>query len=92
MSGAGSPEPGRTPGSGRLVAPDGRIPVGYGLPWWVDTEHYLSADETRSLGSWALGEAGDPCPLCGVRRATDRAHIVRKGMGGSKEDGPQVFI
>lgn len=67
-------------------------PVGYGLPGWLDTDVYLSAPELRSLGEFCIGEIGDVCPVCRVRRATDRAHMARKGMGGSREEGPTIAI
>lgn len=68
------------------------VPVGYGLPWWLDTDVYLSADEVRSLGTFCLGSPGDRCPVCMERVATDRAHIARKGIGGSKHEGPSIAL
>lgn len=65
--------------------------MGYGLPGWLDTDRYLTADETRALGA-QLARPVTPglCPACHRRPPTDKAHIARKGMGGSREGGPMV--
>jgi hypothetical protein len=65
--------------------------VGYGLPWWLDTVRYLTADETRALGDQlARTTVHALCPACHKRPATDKAHIARKGMGGQRQGGPMV--
>ena len=67
-------------------------PVGYGLPVWLDTALYLSADEVRALGSFEIGSR-DRCafPGCGLW-PIEAAHIARKGAGGQKHDGPQILV
>jgi hypothetical protein len=69
------------------------IPVGHGLPGWLDTRVYFSADETRRLFRDRLGVEG----LCTLNpNHTGRiegAHIVRKMMGGRKGgEGPMVLL
>ena len=71
-----------------------RPPIGYGLPAWLDTRVYLSADETRAMGEWDRGNSRY-CSRCGVSgHHTERAHIVRKGAGGKPKGttGPTVRL
>lgn len=76
-------------------------PVGSGLPIWLDTEHYLSADETRQLPSTDIQSpfGRSLCLLCAALRLkqntpTQKAHVARKQMGGRKKgtDGPQARL
>jgi len=57
---------------------------GYGLPCWLPSD-YLTADETRALGELDLWASQTTCSCCGKApdyRGLQRAHIIRKGMGG----------
>jgi len=69
-------------------------PVGYGLPAWLDTDEYMTADEVRALGETEHMQPSRVCPVCCSMRATDRAHVVRKGMGGKPKGttGPTVMV
>lgn len=74
------------------------IPVGYGLPVWLDTDVYLSADEVRDLGSYEIGtRAACAFPGCNGYKI-EAAHVARKGMGGvplkdgKPHDGPQLLV
>lgn len=64
----------------------GDVPVGSGLPAWLDTEKFLSADETRDLGESIVLSARHiytgKCLICDAAPATDKAHVARKQMGG----------
>lgn len=78
------------------------VPVGHGLPVWLDTELYLSADETRLMPNvchwpedysvnWRTGR----CPICHGWKTLQRAHIVRVGSSGARKsgtDGPQIGV
>lgn len=70
------------------------VPVGYGLPGWLDTETFLSADETRALGQLVVYLEDGKCCRCKNRPAKEMAHIARKGMGGQQKgkDGPRVAL
>ncbi len=71
------------------------VAVGYGLPYWLDTEKYLSADETRALGEVVVGQSWRCSrPGCTEWRKIERAHVVRKGAGGKKKGttGPTVCM
>lgn len=71
---------------------DSVIPVGQGLPSWVDTSVYLSADETRELPDADCGDAA-VCSRCfGRPMWTEKAHVARKQMGGRKKAGPTVRL
>lgn len=72
------------------------IPVGSGMPSWLDTTTYLAADETRALPSVRLGGFG-VCLICGQPPgpptfALEGAHIATKQAGGRRKgkDGPQA--
>jgi hypothetical protein len=72
------------------------IPIGYGLPFWLPTRVYLSAEETRHLPPTRHTNGGTclVCgnPPCGPTFALEGAHIVTKGSGGrrDKKEGPTV--
>lgn len=71
-------------------------PVGSGLPAWVDTDVYLTADEVRDLPEKRYGGIG-VCLICGKPPSgptflLEGAHIARKMMGGRKKAGPTVEI
>lgn len=75
---------------------DARIPVGSGLPHWLPTELYLSADETRALDPIRYGGYG-MCGICGNPPSAptfqlEGAHIWRGGMSGKKNAGPTVEV
>ena len=77
-------------------------PVGHGLPFWLDTDEYLSADETRALGkvvfkdkrtsdNWGSGV----CVRCGHWKRLQGAHVVRVGSSGHRKrgtDGPKARL
>lgn len=66
--------------------------IGYGLPGWIDVARFLNAAETKALGPILFLRPDLQCAnKCG-RPATDKAHIVRKGMGGTKNPGPTVGL
>jgi len=79
------------------MKPD-RIPVGSGLPWWIDTLIYLSADEVRELPSQDLGRTdfGEVvkhyCCACHRFHGAEKAHIADKQAGGRKHDGPTIRV
>lgn len=67
------------------------VPVGDGLPGWLDTDEYLSGPEVSALPSADIShpEGRDICLYCGKTGPTQKAHVRRKQAGGRKADGPQ---
>jgi hypothetical protein len=81
------------------MSPDERPPVGFGLPWFVDTRVYFSADETRALPPTRYSNGRGTCLICGEPPGgptfrLEGAHVANKGAGGRGDgkEGPTVEI
>jgi hypothetical protein len=73
--------------------------VGLGLPGWLPTDVYLTADETRNLPPHRRSNGSGFCLRCerlpsGPTFHLEGAHIVRKMMGGRGDGrtGPTVEL
>ena len=66
---------------------------GYGLPAFLSAD-YLTADETRALGERDLWRDHTRCGNPPDWRGLERAHIIRRGMGGkpSGTTGPTLRL
>ena len=68
---------------------------GYGLPSWLPDE-YLNVEETLALGELDLYVYETRCSCCGGSpdwRGLQKAHIVRRGLGGKKgSTGPTLGL
>jgi hypothetical protein len=74
-------------------------PVGHGLPWWLPTDLYMTADETRSLPPTRHTNGRGTCLRCdrlpgGPTFRLEGAHAVRKMMGGRGDgkEGPTAEL
>jgi len=69
---------------------------GYGLPEWLPAE-FLNVEETLGLGELDLWVSDMRCSRCANPpdwRGLERAHIVRRGLGGKRKGttGPTLRL